>query len=247
MGTTAGKALGGLLRRGCPLRMRRFVRDCPSGSVGPPAAVGPLRRPLPRTGSGSMAHHARAPWPFPAGVCGFPGSGRIAMRGALKQLPRTTPPRELVRRFRPRSERVQVSAKARSRWFPNGGSPHRCRSFLAAASTLRSTGSRSRALPPDRPFSPSPAGVAGWRSTGKPPGELPARPKWDRQSRVDAAGRPAHRVGCRSLRRVAPPARVEARAAAVPRRAGCPTPGSAGGGSSPPPTTENWTFLAIVR
>jgi hypothetical protein len=121
------------------------------------------------------------------------------MRGALKQLPRTTPPRELVRRFRPRSERVQVSAKARSRWFPNGGSPHRCRSFLAAASTLRSTGSRSRALPPDRPFSPSPAGVAGWRSTGKPPGELPARPKWDRRSRVGAAGRPAHRVGCRSL------------------------------------------------
>jgi len=54
-----------------------------------------------------------------------------------------------------------------------------------------------RALPPGRTFSPSPAGVAGWRSTGKPPSELPFRPKWERRSRVGASGRPAHRVGRR--------------------------------------------------
>jgi hypothetical protein len=83
--------------------------------------------------------------------------------------------------------------------LPANAHPAGAAAFLAAAPTLRSTGSRLRAFPPVRSFSPSPAGAAGWRSTGKPPSELPPRPKWGRHSRVDASGCPAHRVVCRSL------------------------------------------------
>jgi len=107
--------------------------------------------------------------------------------------------------------------------FPGEAHPTGAAAFLAAASTLRSTGSRLRALPPVRAFSPSPAGVAGWRSTGKPPSEPPSQPKSERRSRVGASGRPAHRVGCR-LREGLPllhgwmPERPRCHAAPVARR-----------------------------
>jgi hypothetical protein len=142
------------------------------------------------------------------------------MRGVLKQLPRTTPPRELVRRVRPRSERVQVSAKARSRWLPNKSSPHRCRGLprrsfhppfdrdALARAPFRSTvlpfprGRRGMALD----------GRAAERATG--PTEVgPAEP-----GRCGGS----HRApgGLSFARRVSPPARVESPSGrgATPRR-----------------------------
>lgn len=90
-----------------------------------------------------------------------------------------------VRRSGPVRAGPSLGESSRDR-LPDPAHPAGATAFLAVASTLRPTGSRLRALPPVRAFSPSPAGVAGWRPTGEPPGELPHRPKWGRQSRDDA-------------------------------------------------------------
>lgn len=177
---------------------------------------------------------------------GFPTrADRDARR--LKQLLRTTPPRELVRRVRPRSERVQVSAKARSCWLPSRSSPHRCRGIPRRSFHPPSDRDALARAPSRSIVLPFPRGRRGIALDGRAAGRATGPTEVGPAEPGRCCGSPRAPGGLSFARRVSPPARVEARAAAVPRRAGCPTPGSAGGDSSPPPTTENWTFLAIVR
>jgi len=142
------------------------------------------------------------------------------MRGALKQLPRTTPPRELVRRFRPRSERVQVSAKARSRWFPNSRSPHRCHGLPRRdvhppldRGTLARAPSRSTVLPfPRGRRGMALDGQAAGRATG--PTEVgPAKPGRCSRSPRAPGGLSFASEGCPPC-----PGRIPSGRGATPRR-----------------------------